>query len=481
MPQPRLSRKFILTLSTLSALLAFAVSGAHAIDSVTRVQNLVDDGQYTRAQAEIQQLLEEPQPKATRAQLLFEAERMRRILMEFTLREEDLVDSIRRYIPDVGTDDIAAWKRDNLLEYKVIDKEQLYFRKAGYNLVHISDAAAARSNDYQRFTAKAPLYDLHPHHEEITTADAPVHRRIRVDYRISVNPDAVPAGETIRAWLPFPKALPGRQENIELLGYAPAQYRLAPNEQAQRTIYFERQAEPGKPTEFSVTYEFDSIATHTAIDPSEVHSAIAPADAIAPYLQERAPHIHFTPALHALSQQIVGSEKNPYRIAQKLFAYVDSIPWAGAREYSTIRNISQYAAEAGHADCGQQTLLLITLLRMNGIPARWQSGWEFSPESFDTMHDWGEFYLAPYGWMPMDVTHGKLGGNDETLNWFYLGGLDAYRLIFNTDYSQPFVPAKQHFRSETVDSQRGEVEWRGGNLYFDQWDYQLDWQVINKN
>ena len=54
---------------------------------------------------------------------------------------------------------------------------------------------------------------------------------------------------------------------------------------------------------------------------------------------------------------------------------------------------------------------------------------------------------------------------------FYLGSLDAYRIAFNDDYSQPFVPPKQHFRSETVDSQRGEVEWRGGNLYFDQWDY----------
>ena len=35
----------------------------------------------------------------------------------------------------------------------------------------------------------------------------------------------------------------------------------------------------------------------------------------------------------------------------------------------------------------------------------------------------------------------------------------------NDDFSQPLVPAKRHFRSETVDSQRGEVEWRGGNLY----------------
>jgi hypothetical protein len=29
-----------------------------------------------------------------------------------------------------------------------------------------------------------------------------------------------------------------------------------------------------------------------------------------------------------------------------------------------------------------------------------------------------------------------------------------------------------------VDSQRGEVEWAGGNLYFDRWDYSFEAQVL---
>jgi len=113
----------------------------------------------------------------------------------------------------------------------------------------------------------------------------------------------------------------------------------------------------------------------------------------------------------------------------------------------------------------------MTLLRLNGIPSRWQSGMIFSDGDYDNLHDWGWLYLAPYGWVPMDVTFGKLDAGDPQLDLFYLGGLDAYRIAFNDDYSQPFAPPKQHFRSETVDLQRGEVEWRGGNLYFDEWDY----------
>jgi hypothetical protein len=59
-----------------------------------------------------------------------------------------------------------------------------------------------------------------------------------------------------------------------------------------------------------------------------------------------------------------------------------------------------------------------------------------------------------------------------------LGGLDNWRIAFNDDWSQPFVPAKTHDRSDTVDSQRGEVEWDGGNLYYDQWDYSFEWQLL---
>ncbi|HET6396577.1 MAG TPA: transglutaminase-like domain-containing protein, partial [Pseudoxanthomonas sp.] len=252
-----------------------------------------------------------------------------------------------------------------------------------------------------------------------------------------------------------------------------------PEDTLQRTAYLERPAVAGQPTAFSVTYELTVYARRFDIDPDRVVPA-APTPALAPFLAERPPHIVFTPQLREFSRRVVGAETNPYRIAQKLFAAVDRIPWAGAREYSTISNISDYALHAGHADCGQQTLLLMALLRLNGIPARWQSGWTYSDDAvgYDNMHDWGWLYLAPYGWVPMDVTTGELDSDDPALRWFYLGGLDAYRIAFNDDYSRDFVPAKHHFRSETVDSQRGEAEWRGGNLYFDQWDYRFEWQML---
>ena len=120
----------------------------------------------------------------------------------------------------------------------------------------------------------------------------------------------------------------------------------------------------------------------------------------------------------------------------------------------------------------------MTLLRLNGIPSRWQSGMVYSDTDYDNLHDWGWLYLAPFGWLPMDVTTGELASDDPALRGFYLGSLDAYRIAFNDDFSTALVPPKRHFRSETVDSQRGEVEWEGGNLYYDQWDYRFKAKVL---
>jgi transglutaminase-like putative cysteine protease len=95
------------------------------------------------------------------------------------------------------------------------------------------------------------------------------------------------------------------------------------------------------------------------------------------------------------------------------------------------------------------------------------------------MHDWGEIYFEPYGWVPMDVTYGLRKTTDEKLKWFYLSGMDSYRLIFNDGFSMEFDPEKHSVRSETIDSQRGEVEWSGGNLYFDKWNWNLEWEILD--
>lgn len=451
--------------------------------SLAEAITLVDAGRFADAESSIAKNLAADDLSAEgRAALEFQRERMRRILLDFTLDEQAAKARVREKIPDLRDEEFARWDAAGLIEHQVIDGRRLYFSRAPSNLFRISAEARARRKEQTPFV-DGPMESANAHHHEVRDATLghadgnAGSRRIRVTQSLTVNADAVPAGETVRAWIPYPRAIPGQQENIRFIESAPAMHSIAPESALQRTVYLEKPARAGSPTAFSITYELTIRGQYHAIDPDRIVAAPLTAE-LAPFVAERSPHVVFTPAIREFSRKVVGAEKNPYRIAQKLYAAVDKIPWAGAREYSTITNISDYALHAGHADCGQQTLLLITLLRLNGIPARWQSGMVYSDGDYDNLHDWGALYLAPYGWVPMDVTTGRLDDADPQIAGFYLGGQDAYRIAFNDDYSRDLVPAKQHFRSETVDLQRGEAEWRGGNLYFDQWDYGFEWKML---
>jgi transglutaminase-like putative cysteine protease len=470
-------------------LLTFSVARA---DTVSDIRALVDGGQFNAAESRIAGALAHSADHSTnkeQAALQYERERMRRILLDFSLTAEDVQARLRRQIPDLSSTEFAAWDAAGLLERMDIDGRRLYFNRAPSNLFRLSPEAVARRSPSTPPWTDGPNETANAHHREVrdealeTGKHGVAPRHVQVTYSLIVNADAVPDGETISAWLPFPRVIPGQQENVRLVQSTPASGLIAPESALQRTVYMQLPAEAHKPTRFSITYELTVFGQYHAIDASKVRPiARTPGKtpALAEDLAERPPHIVFTPAMREYSRKVVGTETNPYRIAQKLFVAVDRIPWGGAREYSTISNISDYALHSNHADCGQQTLLLMTLLRMNGIPTRWQSGWVFADTDYDNMHDWAQLYLPPYGWVPMDVTFGVLQSGDPQIDGFYLGGLDSYRIAFNDDFSQPFVPAKQHFRSDTVDSQRGEVEWRGGNLYFDQWDYEFKAHVLTQ-
>ncbi|MEG2804130.1 transglutaminase domain-containing protein [Stenotrophomonas sp.] len=471
-----------LLLSAVAVMAASAKDDAPAdAASLARVVDLIDAGHFAQAAARI----EAHDPDRADADWAFQLERMRRIRLDFSLDEAAAKAAVRRSIPDLRDAEFEHWDRQGLLEHLDIDGQRRYFKRAPSNLLRLSPQARARRAPNVPLPSDGPYETLTPYHAQVVAAARASGRtwvlpqRVAITQSLTVKADAVPPGTPLRAWIPYPRDIPGQQTQVHWLGSAPGAARLAPAGTLQRTAYLEGTAVAGQPTRFEIRYAVTVAARHTPIDPARVRSS--PDDpALAPYLAEQPPHVRFTPALRLFSAQVLQGETRPYEVARRLFDAVDQIPWAGAREYATLSNISDYALRAGHADCGQQTLLLITLLRMNGIPARWQSGMVYADDARDyhNLHDWGALYLAPYGWVPMDVTTGRLDSPQPALRDFYFGGLDAYRIAFNDDVGQPFVPAKRHPRSDTVDSQRGEVEWDGGNLYFDQWHYDVQSHIV---
>ncbi len=83
-------------------------------------------------------------------------------------------------------------------------------------------------------------------------------------------------------------------------------------------------------------------------------------------------------------------------------------------------------------------LTFITLCRIAGIPARWESGFAVAPGDAGC-HDWARFYVAPRGWMYADCSYGASMARrgDEVLRRHYFGSLDTGRMVANSALKRP--------------------------------------------
>lgn len=298
--------------------------------------------------------------------------------------------------------------------------------------------------------------------------------RMKLTYAIVVDANAVPEGKIIRCWMPFPREGNDRQKNIKLLSSDPEKAQIAPGNNLQRTVYLEKKAEKDQPTTFRIELEVETSAQYFNLDTEEIKPYNTESAVFKDNTCELAPQIVFTPKIRQLASRILAGETNPLKKVQKIYNWInDSVRWASALEYSIIPDIPGYVLDTHHGDCGMQTLLFMTLVRSQGIPAKWQSGWMLHPGNVN-LHDWCEVYFEGVGWVPVDQSFGLQDSPDLKIRNFYRSGIDSYRLIVNDDYGQKLFPEKKYPRSEPYDFQRGELEWEGGNLYFDQWNWHMD-------
>ncbi len=402
-----------------------------------------------------------------------------RVSLDFSVTEAEVNKQIENLNGPFSSMDKMEWERKGWLEWRMIDGEKKYFNRAASNLILISNFYESKEKKLQNSDDSAEMIFRLKHTEQALKASefknnpvVPV--KMKVTYTITVHPDVVPDGEKIRCWLPWPKADNPRQTDIKLLSTSDPEYFIAPDTAIHSTIYMEEAAKKGFPTVFTVSFSYVSAAQHFNLSGIKILPYDRNSVNYQKYTSEQIPHICFTDNVKQLADSITRDDDNPVSTVRKIyFWFKENIPWAGALEYSTIPNIPEYVIKNRRGDCGMQTFLFISMLRSKGIPARWQSGW-MMPPGYQNLHDWSEVYFEGTGWVPVDVSYDLQNSDDPILKEFYLSGIDSYRLIVNEGVSGPLHPEKQYLRSEPNDFQRGEVEWKGGNLYFDKWDYNMN-------
>lgn len=468
-------------------------------------QDLIDQGEFREAEKLLKPSVDAAEPARTKSAIILEV--LKRTRADFPHDEAEITKQVKESIPDVKETEIEAWRDAGKLHSKLIDGQHRYFRNAAANLFRVSKEARERREKTpaaeKRFALDALIGELN---DLAKTSDTPAIYPVkhRVVYTLALkegNPRLKP-GATVRAWLPFPQEYRIQQTDVKLIKPAleivdetagppmdplqvPSQkvtvdsveqtVELSHASAPQRTIYFEQVIDDkGTPPKFVAEYEFTTCAYVPTLKPEMVKPYDEESDLYIKFTEERLPHIAFTPEAKKLVKEIVGDEKNTLKQAQLIFNWTyENLPWVSEMEYSTIPSLSKKGIAAKCGDCGVQNTTFVTLCRIAGIPARWQSGFGTKPGE-EGMHDWAEIYIEPWGWLPADASYGTRKSDDPAVRDFFCGHMDPYRYIVNLDYGRELQPAKTSFRSEPIDFQRGEVEVDGHNLYYDQWTWDLD-------
>ena len=145
--------------------------------------------------------------------------------------------------------------------------------------------------------------------------------------------------------------------------------------------------------------------------------------------------------------------------------------------YLTVTNIPEYFLSGLRGDCGVQAITFVTLCRLCGVPAQWQSGLYTKPGSAGH-HDWARFYVAPFGWLFADCSFGGSAYRAGDLDrWnFYFGNLEPWRMPTCSAFQQEFNPPRRFLRYDPYDNQSGDVESLTRRLYADE--YEHDCRVL---
>lgn len=377
---------------------------------------------------------------------------------DYHITEEELLAKIQEKFPRCTLETLKKLTKMNYADHIVKNGKVYYQNDAKRNLFGAGKIFLESLDEQGNILPYEPRPDNFKNETFLALAERGMRAyRFTVKMKLKVKEEFERVGEEITVHIPYP-AICDCQPYSELIESSHPVYI---SESGHRTACIKTILK--KDDEFFVTFKFDRIVRYIDLDYERV-------DAEQPsfYTEESLPHIRFTPYLVDLANKIKGDETNPLKIAKRVYDYItENINYSYLRDYLYIDQIPEYVLKNGKGDCGAQALSFITLCRILKVPARWESGCRVGP-NINSIHDWAQIYVAPYGWIPVDLTDG--GGARRNLDplkrEYSFGNIDPYRMTTCNDFQLGFDPPKKFMRCDPYDNQLGEAEYNDYGLGF---------------
>ena len=172
-----------------------------------QVDQYIAQGEFARAEKLMKSLPKKVrQADAVRIDSLLTI--MKRIRTDFRITPEEGVQKIREKMPEATDAQIQHWKDTKALEVMNIDGKEMWFRKSVGNLWLLGKEFAAQNaaDNHESFLTRRKYY-LEAMKTSADKNNVRDWRHMNITFTLDVDADAVPAGETLRVWMPFPYVL----------------------------------------------------------------------------------------------------------------------------------------------------------------------------------------------------------------------------------------------------------------------------------
>lgn len=411
-------------------------------------------GNFNRAREIIQKRLAgNTLPYSLQRRLQLELNNLDVLEQCYTLTKVEALKQLQERIPDICEKEFDELQIDGKIDWIYLHGEVRYLDSFCATLCKVYPELWPRINggdtsDYQ------VLDDLLENLEDGDCTSCHIHIKENLYIHTGIFDEPC----KLRVHLPLPQE-DEHVKNLQIINITPKAFKLPNNAELQPSVYFESTSQT---LQYTLEYAFDHTRTYvdlTKVNPETIGNNALSAELLR-YTEETPPHIQFTPYLRVLAEEIKGSETNPLLIARKYYDYITTqTDYRFVREYASIDNLSEYCAVNSKGDCGVQALLFITLCRISGIPAKWESGLDAKPGDVGE-HDWAMFYISGLGWLYADLSYGAssyIRGAYKRWNYFF-GNVDPYRIPINKEFQTALLPQKKYWRIDPYDNQCGEAE-----------------------
>jgi transglutaminase-like putative cysteine protease len=263
---------------------------------------------------------------------------------------------------------------------------------------------------------------------------SPPTRTFHFTYNFTVK-DIPSDAKRVRVWVPVPQT--DQHQTVRVVAVkAPAKTRMTQEpEYGNRMMYAELQNPASGKAEFTLEYKITRHEYSRGDYAQLQRTDQKPTVVLASMSRLIAPDtlIPTDGKIKDLAVQVTGSQVGAVAKAKAAYDYLFTNMRYDKTGSGWGRGDAVWACDAKHGNCTDFHSPFIGMLRVDGIPARFDIGFPL-PENKDKgeiagYHCWAEFYARKTGWIPVDISEAWKAKQKED---YFFGSVDANRVQFSS-------------------------------------------------